>query len=201
MLSVCDIQGEWREENTKNVWVVNGIIAERKKVPRAQKKPIALSDGPAGVEWGNGNLKGNIEDGLLVWRNRRGESTYRWTKMEDPSHLTERMPPAVRIPAIASGRQLPTKTNFQKMESQSPRSTNSGASNETAEMLAGMMSLQMAASNADEHPTAIAVAEMKMLMEMAANRLLAGDVYTSMKYITLANQVQPMNASSDHMKQ
>jgi hypothetical protein len=63
-----------------------------------------------------------------------------------------------------------------------------------------MKSLQMAASNMDEHPAAIAVAEMKMLMEMAANRLLAGDVYTSMRYISLANQVQPLVASFDHMK-
>jgi hypothetical protein len=41
----------------------------------------------------------------------------------------------------------------------------------------------------------VAVAEMKMLMEMASNRLMAGDVYMSMRYITLAQQVQPVAAS------
>jgi len=32
-------------------------------------------------------------------------------------------------------------------------------------------------------------------MEMARNRLMAGDVYMSMRYITLAQQVQPLAAS------
>jgi hypothetical protein len=41
-------------------------------------------------------------------------------------------------------------------------------------------------------PDDIAVAEMKMLVEMAGNRLMAGDVYMSMRYITLAQQVQPV---------
>jgi hypothetical protein len=30
------------------------------------------------------------------------------------------------------------------------------------------------------------------LVEMAGNRLMAGDVYMSMRYITLAQQVQPL---------
>jgi hypothetical protein len=36
---------------------------------------------------------------------------------------------------------------------------------------------------------------MQMLMEMARNRLMAGDVYMSMRYMTLAQQVQPLMAS------
>jgi hypothetical protein len=50
-------------------------------------------------------------------------------------------------------------------------------------------------SLAEDQQGEVAVAEMKMLMEMARNRLLAGDVYTSMRYITLAQQVQPLVAS------
>merc|ERR1719326_1522142 len=82
MLSVCAIQGKWCEENTTNMWEVSGIVAQRTKVPRAQMKPVVLNDGPAGIEWGRGNLKGNLEDGVLVWRNRRGEAVYCWTKVE-----------------------------------------------------------------------------------------------------------------------
>ena len=29
------------------------------------------------VEWGNGNLKGKLEDGMLVWRNRRARKKLR----------------------------------------------------------------------------------------------------------------------------
>ena len=32
-------------------------------------------------------------------------------------------------------------------------------------------------------------------VEMAGNRLMAGDVYMSMRYITLANEVKPLSAS------
>ena len=37
--------------------------------------------------------------------------------------------------------------------------------------------------------------EIKMLVEMAGKRLLAGDVFMSMHYINLAQQVQPLSAS------
>ena len=33
--------------------------------------------------WGSGNLTGNLEDGVLVWRNRRGEVAYRWEKLPE----------------------------------------------------------------------------------------------------------------------
>jgi hypothetical protein len=58
------------------------------------------------------------------------------------------------------------------------------------------------AAQVDGKPEDIAVAEMKMLVEMAGNRLMAGDVYTSMRYITLAQQVQqvaPLSGSFGDM--
>jgi len=55
-------------------------------------------------------------------------------------------------------------------------------------------------SGGDSPTDSIAVGEMQMLLEMASQRLLAGDVYMSMRYITLAQQVQPLNASLSHGK-
>jgi hypothetical protein len=198
MLSVCDIQGQWRETNTQKVWVVNGIVAESKKKTMVKQKPIVLSDGPTGVEWGNGNLKGSMEDGCLVWRNRRGEATYSWKKLEGPSEATRSAPMTEaekpqHITTIASLPQVPTKTNSK--ENPSPRSTNSGTSDETAEMTAAMGNLAVIANHVDTDQNDIATAEIQMLVELARNRLLAGDVYMSMRYITLAQQVQPLSAS------
>jgi hypothetical protein len=51
----------------------------------------------------------------------------------------------------------------------------------------------------DESQDTIPVSEMQMLMEMASQRLLAGDVYMAMRYITLAQQVQPLAASFGQM--
>merc|ERR1719478_911189 len=82
VLSVTDIQGKWREKSSRSVWKVTGIVVEKAGVPRLQKQPVVLSDGPNGVAWGNGNLTGNLEDGWLVWRNRRGETTYCWKKLD-----------------------------------------------------------------------------------------------------------------------
>jgi hypothetical protein len=200
-LSVCDIQGQWREKDTQKVWSVNGIVAERKKQTMVKQKPIVLSDGPAGVEWGNGNLKGSMEDGWLVWRNRRGEATYSWKKLESPIEATrtESQTEAAKPqhnPPIASSLHVPTKTNSQtKTENPSPRSTTSGTSNETAELTAGMGNLAAMADPVGANPDGIATAEVQMLIELARNRLLAGDVYMSMRYITLAQQVQPVSAS------
>jgi hypothetical protein len=57
-------------------------------------------------------------------------------------------------------------------------------------MKAGMGSMVMHSNDVfDGH----AVEEMKTLVEMAANRLLTGDVYMSMRYIALAQQIQPMS--------
>jgi len=58
---------------------------------------------------------------------------------------------------------------------------------------AGMGSFAMNATNTDGNQAEdVAVAEMKMLVEMAGKRLMAGDVYMSMRYITLAQQVRPV---------
>jgi hypothetical protein len=203
MLSVCDIQGQWREKNTSNIWIVSGIVAERAKRPKGQKKPIVLSNGPQGVEWGNGNLKGSLEDGWLVWRNRRQEATYCWKKLENINDIplpeplpaprkVKRTPPATSPPPPP----LPLKPHTK--EDQSPRSTNSAGTNDTAALAAGMAAMGvsnlpgMDGNSADGQPDGIAVAEMKMLVEMAGNRLMAGDVYMGMRYITLAQQVQPV---------
>jgi hypothetical protein len=200
MLSVRDIQGQWREKDSMNIWTVNGIIAERAKRQKAQKKPIVLSDGPQGVEWGNGNLKGSFEDGLLVWRNRRGEATYCWRKLENNVEVTVQGGPILvtkkvkRTPPVASPPPLPINVqkipSHAKTEELSPRSTNSAGTTETAALAAGMGNLAVDASNVESPPDGIAVAEMKMLVEMAGNRLMAGDVYMGMRYITLAQQVQ-----------
>jgi hypothetical protein len=205
MFSVSDIQGKWGETNSKNVWQVSGIVAEKANVRRGQKKsPIVLSDGPYGVEWGKGNLTGNIEGGLLVWRNRRGEVTYCWEKLTGAS--TKATYTEVKPLPIAVLPQAPMETDFQtdfqiNMDKLTPRSTNSTASNDTAEITAGMGTLDMNVSRkssvdiADENADVIAASEMQMLVEMARQRLLAGDVYMSMRYITLAQQVQPLAAS------
>jgi hypothetical protein len=211
MLSVCDIQGQWREKNAQNVWIVSGIVAERAKRPKALKKPIVLSDGPQGVEWGNGNLKGKMEDGWLVWRNRRGEATYTWKKLENGAEVLPPLPvteaPKVRrVPPVASPPPPPVPTKIishtnTKTEDQSPRSTNSAGTTETAALTGGMGSYALDASPVEDKPDGIAVAEMKMLVEMAGNRLMAGDVYMGMRYITLAQQVQPlMNPLGGHQQ-
>jgi hypothetical protein len=64
-----------------------------------------------------------------------------------------------------------------------------------------MGSYALDASPVEDKPDGIAVAEMKMLVEMAGNRLMAGDVYMGMRYITLAQQVQPlMNPLGGHQQ-
>ena len=82
VLSVTDIQGKWSNKSSRSVWKVTGIVVEKAGVPKQQKQPVVLSDGPTGVVWGNGNFTGNLENGWLVWRNRRGEASYRWKKLE-----------------------------------------------------------------------------------------------------------------------
>lgn len=195
VLSVCDIQGSWREKSSDKVWTVNGIVAEKTKQPRAHTKPVVLSDGPHGVEWGTGNLKGSLEDGCLVWRNRRGDATYFWEKLEARSEATgtdksagqaKQLLPITKPPPAPAKAISPTK-----IENQSPRSTLSDTSNETAEMTAGAGSLGRRPSNEVE---ACAFAEVKTLLAMAGDRLLAGDVYMSMKYIELAQQIQPQQS-------
>jgi hypothetical protein len=206
-LSVNGIQGLWAEKDTKNTWEVNGIVAEKTHRPRGQKKsPIVLSDGPDGVMWGKGNLTGNLEEGMLVWRNRRGEATYRWEKASGKAETV----PAARASAPEKAKPtapieiLPPASRKNSVDKLTPRSSGSGSgmSNDTAEIYAGMGSSAMLASlPVDEQlddkgdSDYVAVAEMKMLMEMASNRLMAGDVYMSMRYITLAQQVQPLAAS------
>ena len=73
-------------------------------------------------------------------------------------------------------------------------------------MTAGMASLNLDASST-EFPFVddIAFEEVKMLLEMARNRLMVGDVYTSMRYITLAQQVLlmlvlPSSLVHEHLK-
>jgi hypothetical protein len=177
---------------------VNGIVAEKVNRPKGQKKStIVLSDGPDGVMWGKGNLTGHMENGVLVWRNRRGEAAYSWEKLVSKAEVTR---PAQKtgaaevkqIPLIHVTPQASRKNSSDKL---SPRSTASGTSHETAEMMPGAGSPVMQASHVDEQPDYVAVAEMQMLMEMARNRLMAGDVYMSMRYMTLAQQVQPLMAS------
>jgi hypothetical protein len=54
---------------------------------------------------------------------------------------------------------------------------------------------EIAAPEMDE----IAASEMNKFLEMASNRLLAGDFATSMRYLTLAQQIT--TASSSYLKQ
>merc|ERR1719506_610574 len=90
-------------------------------------KPVVLSDGPNGVEWGSGNLKGNMEGGYLVWRNRHGEATFFWNKVGCLSTV-----PHAELTTIAGTTnqappsKVPTKPHVEvKAENNSPRSTNS----------------------------------------------------------------------------
>jgi len=210
VLSVTDIQGKWREKSSRSVWKVTGIVVEKAGVPRLQKQPVVLSDGPNGVAWGNGNLTGNMEDGWLVWRNRRGETTYCWKKLDGSKEemLEEVMAaePKAKIPKV---KKVPSKQYFPNLEKQSPRSNVSGETEEltaadrrqathmnageTAEMKAA--GFGVTAGPVDDKQEAIAMEEIKMLVEMAGKRLLAGDVFMSMHYINLAQQVQPLSAS------
>ena len=64
---------------------------------------------------------------------------------------------------------------------------------ETAEMKAA--GFGVTAGPVDDKPNAMAMEEIKMLIEMAGKRLLAGDVFMSMHYINLAQQVHPLSAS------
>jgi hypothetical protein len=210
-VSVRDIQGQWREKDTQNIWTVNGIVAERAKRPKAQKKPVVLSDGSQGsVEWGNGNLKGKLEDGMLVWRNRRGEVTYCWQKFDSTMEFpyadlktalpkVRRTPPQMTPPPVPRSSKIPPPP---AKEEHSPRSTDSGNTVETAAMNFGMGGgVPALDAGVDEKADDIAVAEMKMLVEMAGKRLMAGDVYMSMRYITLAQQVQPVIGGYSETKQ
>jgi hypothetical protein len=205
VLSVNDIQGLWREQDTKSAWEVTGIVAEKAHRPKGQKKsPIVLGDGPEGVMWGKGNLKGSMEDGVLVWRNRRGEAAYCWEKLVSKAEVmqTTQKTGAEEVKQSALIYSTPQASRKNSIDKLTPRSTSSGMSNETAEITPGMGSPVMLASDVDQQPNDAAVAEMQMLMEMARNRLMAGDVYMSMRYITLAQEVQPLMPSighSDHM--
>jgi hypothetical protein len=157
---------------------------------------------------------------VLVWRNRRGETAYCWERREGkakvlpPAKKTEAAttnvlppPPPKKTVSAAKAKltrlDMPssdsvTTTSSKNSPKLTPRSASSGmSSNETAGITAEMASAAMTCvtSLAEDQQGEVAVAEMKMLMEMARNRLLAGDVYTSMRYITLAQQVQPLVAS------
>jgi hypothetical protein len=203
MLSVRDIQGNWRESKTNSMWSVHGIIARK-----SRKRCFVLSDGPGGVDWGNTNLIGNLEDGWLVWRNHRGDAMHSWQKVEEPSEVThtgtmtatrtskhklpnDSLPQAPTLPNLQIKAAEKTQT---KMEHHSPRSTNSGASIETATLPDGMGSVVMNdVSYLNTVQDDDVFAEMKLLLEMAANRLMAGDVDISMRYIALAQQIQPLS--------
>lgn len=73
------------------MWKVDGIVAHKHK---QRSKAVVLSDSPAGVEWGNANLLGSIEGGLLIWRNRSGHVTYEWERV-DPDML-DSLPPQLK---------------------------------------------------------------------------------------------------------
>jgi hypothetical protein len=94
--TVVDIQGTWREEKTNTVWKVDGIVAKKHK---QKSKAVVLSDSPNGVEWGEGNLIGSIEDGVLSWRNRAGKVMYEWQQEgldSQPSNLKYALEPKSR---------------------------------------------------------------------------------------------------------
>ena len=50
---------------TNIVWKVDGITAEKSK-SRQRSKIVILSDSPAGVEWGEGNLIGRMDRGYVL---------------------------------------------------------------------------------------------------------------------------------------
>jgi len=198
-VSVRDIQGYWCEKSTDTEWTVDGIVVEISKGSKTQKrnhKSIVLTDGPAGIEWGNGNLIGSLEDGCLVWRNRRGEASYYWQRADGKREAKRTEPKPVARKSkdtLYPMKPLPTKISLQTTkEDSSPRSTNSATSNETAAVTAGMAGLMMNAghhlqSQSDE----ATFGEVAILLEMAHNRLMAGDAATSLQFFQLAQQVKP----------
>ena len=117
--------------------------------------------------------------------------------------------PEVPSPPIPKVKQAPANQNFPNLEEQSPRSTNSSDTAEltaadrrqSKHMNAGEMAEMKAAGfgvtagPVGDKQDAIAMKEVKMLVEMAGKRLLAGDVFMSMHYINLAQQVHPLSAS------
>jgi hypothetical protein len=213
MASVCDIQGRWRETVTQKIWIVDGICAQD-ATHQQDKNQIVLSDKPTGgIVWGKGNLIGRIEDGVLVWRSRQGESRFCWERLKDQNGATETtaerkakvvLPIAQPTPLQVGPIGLPLQEPHWTMcENQSPRSTNSATSNETAAITAGMGTYAVNANSGNTHGTKAedaVIEEIKMLLEMAGHCLMAGDVCMSMRYTNLAQQVQksisyPINIS------
>merc|ERR1719199_678331 len=171
VLSVNDIQGQWNEMNGSDMWEVNGIVAEKTTVSKGQRKrPIVLNDGPDGVMWGSGNLTGNMENGVLVWRNRRGEVSYCWEK---GAEKTKGMPQAKKT-GVAKARpnpvSVPPPSSTNSMEKLTPRSTASGMSSKTTEIMAEIGNSAMSTNITEEQPDEVALAEMQMFMEMARSR-------------------------------
>ena len=102
VFSVSEMQGQWKDVNGNDIWEVSGIVVEKAGRSKGEKKrPIVLNDGPDGVLWGSGNLKGNLENGVLVWRNRRGEELYFWERAPEKTKLK----PAAKKTAAAMAKQ------------------------------------------------------------------------------------------------
>jgi len=116
-------------------------------------------------------------------------------------------PPAEpAFPIAAPPKRVPAKPHVEvKVKNNSPRSIDrdsvtSIASIETVEMSAHMESLMNASPAWHANPEdEIAASEMDKLLEMASNRLLAGDFSMSMRYLSLAQQIT--TASSGYLKQ
>jgi hypothetical protein len=219
-LSVVEIQGIWREEKTKTVWKVDGIVAQKHK---QRSKAVVLSDSPNGVEWGMGNLMGSIEDGLLVWRNRIGKVMYEWerpgpdsidaqltqcnTAQEPERHAARRS----RGESFTNFTEEPVKAASVEAQeppaqNSSPRSTASAVSTAPTETtpslpLAGggscapVMKLDKGKTN---QPTKMQTTEeVAKLLEMAGSRLASGDYGTAMQYVMFAQTLYPQGVPQE----
>jgi hypothetical protein len=201
ILSVVDIQGTWREEKTKTLWKVDGIVAQKHK---QRSKAVVLSDSSNGVEWGMGNLMGSIEDGLLVWRNKNGNVMYEWERPTGPEGLDSPDAPLTSTSAQEPKNCAPPLRSKSKAaalkrkpeEHASPRSTSSNASTaptETKPYVAptGNGVPRGPATNLDKVKTnKHSTQEVSKLLEMAGSRLAAGDYGTAMQYVLFAQSLQ-----------
>jgi hypothetical protein len=186
------------------LWKVDGIVAQKHK---QRAKAVVLSDSPAGVEWGMGNLTGCMENGLLTWRNRTGKVMYEWERLGPENLDSQPAQPknAVQEPTgHAVGRSngkttesakavkgKPSKESSIEPAAQfaSPRSTSSTVSTAPTDAVASPTEpreVRATGTQPDKKQTNPSKEEVAKLLEMAGSRLASGDYGTAMQYVLFA---------------
>jgi hypothetical protein len=189
---------------------VDGIVAQKHK---QRAKAVVLSDSPAGVEWGMGNLTGSLENGLLTWRNRTGTVMYEWERLgpENLDSVAAQPKNAVQAPkSHAAGRSngkaneaakavkgKPSKESSKEPTAQfaSPRSTSSTVSTAPTDAVTPCASrpgeVRSTGTQPDKKQANPSNQEVAKLLEMAGSRLASGDYGTAMQYVLFAQTLYP----------